>query len=156
LMPTGATARKRPGGASKRSSVMLDADKPSSAPPTPGDNGAPARNKWLAVASTISWLWAALTVLGEVAVVIPLLVDPQARIGGGWVIIIVMIVLGVVTGVGAFGIRKEESPYNFVAAFACVAWVVVLLGSSAWMNLIGLLINLSVLAIVISQWRRFT
>jgi len=37
-----------------------------------------------------------------------------------------------------------------------VAWVVVLLGSSAWMNLIGLLINLSVLAIVISQWRRFT
>jgi hypothetical protein len=119
---------------------------------------APARpaNKWLAIASTISWLWTALILMVVASIIVALVLAGDEAPAPPIVESAVLILLAILNAVGAFGVRKAKSPYQVVAVLSSVAaWIGNLLVWRVKVSGVSILINLAVLAIVLLQWRRF-
>ena len=105
----------------------------------------------MAAASTIAWVWTILTLLIAVAITIPLLAEGR---GFPWALA-AFFGLGALCGVGAFGIRRGKRPYNFIAVAASLLWIVMLLLQRVTVSPVGIALNLVVIGIVASHWRRF-
>jgi hypothetical protein len=102
------------------------------------------------------WVWSAVG-LGALASIVAALVFTGATASAAPLIeAAVLALLGVTSGVGAFGVRNGKRPYNVVAVVSAVAWIVVLFFVRVRISRFGIAINLAALAIVASQWRRFT
>lgn len=118
---------------------------------------APARptNKWLAIASTIAWLWTGLILTVVASISAALVLAGNEAPAPPIVEFAFLILLAILNAVAAFGVRKAKSPYQIVAVLSSVAWIGVLLVWRVKVSGVGILINLAVLAIVVMQWRRF-
>jgi hypothetical protein len=106
--------------------------------------------RWLRVAALLAGVWAAFMLLASLAAIIPAVAQ-----GGNVVPMIVPLVLAVVSGAGAWGIRAARSPYHHLALGAAASWVAFLFMVPLRFSMIGIAVNMLVAGIVATSWRRF-
>jgi hypothetical protein len=117
----------------------------------------PGPDPWLSIASTISWLWAALMamVLVSLLAALPAL-RQRVEVSAAVPELVGMALLTIGSGIGAFGLRKRKKRYRVIAAISSGAWMLVLFLARVKVSTVGILLNLAVLAIVLARWRRFS
>lgn len=113
--------------------------------------GVSTGSKWLPVASTILWVWAALTLAIGIAITYPVVVYgpgvPPA--------LYVFIALALLSGVSAFGVRKQKRPFNVIAVVTGMLWILLLAAERPRVMPVGIILNAVSVATVVLNWRRF-
>jgi hypothetical protein len=109
------------------------------------------KNKWLAVASILAYVWTALLAISGVALGIP------AFTGGHNIVLPVsMLVFAVALGASAYGIWRQRAPFQWIALVASTLLIFFHMILSSPVSGAGILVNLIIVGIVFANRRLFT
>jgi hypothetical protein len=109
------------------------------------------KNKWLAVASILAYVWTALLAISGVALGIPALTG-----GHNVVLPVSMLVLAIALGLSAYGIWRQRSPYQWIALVTSTLLIFYHMILQSPVSGAGILVNLIVVGIVFANRRLFT
>jgi hypothetical protein len=109
------------------------------------------KNKWLAVASILAYVWTALLAISGVALGIP------AFTGGHNIVLPVsMLVFAIALGLSAYGIWCQRAPFQWIALVTSIALIFFHMVLSSPVSGPGILVNLIIVGIVFANRRLFT
>ncbi len=136
---------------------MSDVERNAPAPFGRDSPDAPAGcNRWLAIASTVSWVWTVLCVLIVGSILVGLGLSGHSP--GGLVLALSVgpvVLLLIASGASAFGIRHARKPYNWIAVVTSCAWMLWLVLTPMKVTPVGLVLQSVVFVIVAIHWRKF-
>lgn len=67
----------------------------------------------------------------------------------------VFVALALLSGVCAFGVRKEKRPFNVIAVVTGVLWILLLAAERPRVMPVGIILNAVSVATVVLNWHRF-
>jgi len=102
------------------------------------------------VASTLCWVWGALMVLSSVAVAIPMIAMNRSLL-----VPAILLVLAMVLCYAGYGLRKGRRAAAWTAVVACGLIALMQVGNVTGVAILGLICNVTVVTLVILNWRHF-
>ena len=69
---------------------------------------------------------------------------------------VVLLGMVILSGVSAFGVRRQREPFHIVAIVSCLLWISALQSWKVLITSVGTILSILVLAVIILNWRRFS
>ena len=112
-----------------------------------------AGRRWLAVASTLCWLWGAVVLVVGIALLLGAVAGPRL-LSGPFVVGVAFLLLALGYLYGGYGLRKQHSASGWVAlgVAACTMILHFRNGITAAAS-VSLVVNLVIVGLVLANWR---
>jgi hypothetical protein len=114
------------------------------------------KSRWLAIVSTISWVWGAILALISISLFVPMLAGSIPATGPDLVFALTPLLLAVFAGVNGIGLRRQRKPYYVIAIVTTLATIVLLYFLRVGLSLPGIFLNICILGVVLANTKRFS
>lgn len=114
------------------------------------------KSRWLAVASTISWVWGVILALISISLLVPMLAGNIPATGPNLVFALTPLLLAAFAGFNGVGLRRQRKPYYVIAIVTTLAAVVLLYLLGVGLSIPGILLNIAILGVVLANTKRFS